>query len=53
MSYKVARRQAGVESLGQERFAAIADWNGGLVAGGQSDNALSVEWIENQTGSGQ
>jgi hypothetical protein len=32
MEYKVVRRQAGLGSLGQERFVAIADWEGGLIA---------------------
>lgn len=32
MEYKVVRRQAGLGSLGQERFVAIADWQGGLIA---------------------
>ena len=29
--YKVVRRQAGVGSLGQERFVAIAKWQGGCI----------------------
>jgi uncharacterized protein (DUF2252 family) len=32
MEYKVARREAGLGSLGQERFVAIGDWQGGCVA---------------------
>jgi hypothetical protein len=32
MEYKVVRRQAGLGSLGQERFVAIGDWEGGLLA---------------------
>ena len=32
LEYKVVRRQAGLGSLGQPRFAAIADWQGGCVA---------------------
>jgi hypothetical protein len=32
MEYKVVRRQAGLGSLGQERFVAIGDWEGGLIA---------------------
>jgi hypothetical protein len=32
MAYKVVRREAGLGSLGQERFVAIGDWQGGLVA---------------------
>jgi hypothetical protein len=29
---KIARRKAGVGSLGQERFVALAQWNGGWIA---------------------
>lgn len=32
MEYKVARREAGLGSLGQERFVAIGNWQGGCVA---------------------
>jgi len=32
MEYKVVRRQAGLGSLGQQRFVAIADWQGGCIA---------------------
>jgi hypothetical protein len=32
MEYKVVRRQAGMGSLGQERFVAIAKWQGGCIA---------------------
>jgi len=32
MGYKVVRRQAGLGSLGQKRFVAIARWQGGLIA---------------------
>jgi hypothetical protein len=32
MDYKVVRRQAGLGSLGQERFVAIARWQGGCIA---------------------
>jgi hypothetical protein len=32
MQYKVVRRQAGLGSLGQQRFVAIGDWQGGCVA---------------------
>ena len=32
MEYKVVRRQAGLGSLGQPRFVAIADWQGGFIA---------------------
>ena len=32
IDYKVVRRQAGLGSLGQERFVAIAKWQGGCIA---------------------
>jgi len=32
IDYKVVRRQAGLGSLGQERFVAIANWRGGYIA---------------------
>jgi hypothetical protein len=32
IEYKVVRRQAGLGSLGQERFVAIAMWRGGCIA---------------------
>jgi len=32
IEYKVVRRQAGLGSLGQERFVAIARWQGGFIA---------------------
>jgi Uncharacterized protein conserved in bacteria (DUF2252) len=32
MDYKVVRREAGLGSLGQQRFVAIADWQGGCIA---------------------
>jgi hypothetical protein len=32
LAYRVVRREAGIGSLGQQRFVAIASWNGGLIA---------------------
>jgi uncharacterized protein (DUF2252 family) len=32
LDYKVVRREAGMGSLGQQRFVAIAEWEGGCVA---------------------
>ncbi len=41
LKYKVVRREAGMGSLGQQRFVAIAQWNGGFIgARGQSDDPL-------------
>jgi hypothetical protein len=32
LAYKVVRREAGIGSLGQRRFVALARWQGGLIA---------------------
>jgi hypothetical protein len=32
LDYKVVRREAGMGSLGQQRFVAVADWEGGHIA---------------------
>ena len=32
LEYQVVRREAGIGSLGQQRFVAIATWKGGLIA---------------------
>ncbi|MGH9730504.1 MAG: DUF2252 family protein [Candidatus Acidiferrales bacterium] len=32
LDYKIVRRKAGMGSLGQQRFVAIADWEGGFIA---------------------
>jgi uncharacterized protein (DUF2252 family) len=32
LDYKVVRREAGMGSLGQQRFVAIAEWEGGCIA---------------------
>lgn len=32
LNYKVVRRKAGMGSLGQQRFVAIAEWEGGYIA---------------------
>jgi hypothetical protein len=54
MAYKLARREAGVGSLGQQRFVAIADWNGGLIA--REVKAMmpsACVWIEHHAGTRQ
>ncbi len=51
MAYKVVRRQAGLGSLGQQRFVAIADWEGGYIA--REAKAMlpsSCAWLNNQVG---
>jgi Uncharacterized protein conserved in bacteria (DUF2252) len=51
MEYKVVRRQAGLGSLGQERFVAIGDWQGGLIA--REAKAMlpsACAWLNDETG---
>jgi hypothetical protein len=53
MEYKVVRRQAGLGSLGQERFVAIGDWEGGLIA--REAKAMlpsACVWVANERGKG-
>ena len=54
MEYKVVRRQAGLGSLGQERFVAIGDWEGGLIA--REAKAMvpsSCVWLAGEPGKNQ
>jgi len=54
LKYKVSRRRAGMGSLGQERFAALALYNGGWIA--REIKALvpsSCMWAEGHLGNGQ
>jgi hypothetical protein len=54
MEYKVVRRQAGLGSLGQERFVAIGDWEGGMIA--REAKAMlpsACVWLANEHGKGQ
>jgi hypothetical protein len=54
MQYKVVRRQAGLGSLGQERFVAIGDWEGGLIA--REAKAMlpsACSWLNDEGGSSQ
>jgi Uncharacterized protein conserved in bacteria (DUF2252) len=51
MEYKIVRRKAGLGSLGQQRFVAIADWNGGYIA--REAKAVlpsACTWLKGQTG---
>jgi hypothetical protein len=51
MEYKVVRRQAGLGSLGQERFVAIARWQGGCIAREAKLMVPSAcSWLSNQIG---
>jgi Uncharacterized protein conserved in bacteria (DUF2252) len=54
LKYKVVRRKAGLGSLGQERFVAIADWCGGCIAREAKAVVPSASvWLEGKTGHGQ
>jgi hypothetical protein len=51
LEYKVVRRSAGMGSRGQQRFVAIAEWNGGCIA--REAKAMvppSCVWIEGRVG---
>ena len=51
MEYKVVRRQAGLGSLGQERFVAIAKWQGGCIAREAKLMVPSAcSWLSDQSG---
>lgn len=54
LSYKVVHRIAGLGSLGRQRFVALADWRGGLVA--REAKALTVSacpWEKQASGAGE
>jgi hypothetical protein len=54
LHYKVVRRQAGMGSLGQPRFVAIAEWKGGCIAREAKELVPSSSmWVEGKTGAGQ
>jgi hypothetical protein len=54
MEYRVVRRQAGLGSLGQQRFVAIGEWRGGYVA--REAKAVlpsACVWVMGEVGHGQ
>jgi hypothetical protein len=54
MDYKVVRRQAGLGSLGQQRFVAIGMWQGGFVAREAKATVPSAcSWLQDEVGSQQ
>jgi hypothetical protein len=54
MDYKVVRRQAGLGSLGQQRFVAIGMWQGGFVAREAKATVPSAcSWLHDEVGSQQ
>lgn len=51
MEYKVVRRQAGLGSLGQQRFVAIGDWQGGCIAREAKSMLPSASvWLKGEIG---
>ena len=47
LTWRVVHRQAGLGSLGRERFTAIVDWQGGLIAREAKALAPSAQvWVE-------
>jgi hypothetical protein len=54
MDYKVVRRQAGLGSLGQQRFVAIGMWQGGFVSREAKATVPSAcSWLQDEVGSQQ
>ncbi len=54
MEYKVVRRQAGIGSLGQQRFVAIANWQGGCIAREcKATVPSSCSWLRDEVGDRQ
>jgi hypothetical protein len=52
--FKLKRRKAGMGSLGQPRFVAIADWEGGCIAREAKELVPSSSmWVAGRTGRGQ
>jgi hypothetical protein len=54
LSYTVVRREAGLGSLGQQRFVAVARWHGGLIA--REAKAIlpsAMVWLSGRVASGQ
>jgi hypothetical protein len=54
LPYKIVRREAGLGSLGQQRFVAIAQWEGGRIA--REAKALvpsASAWLDGARGSSQ
>ena len=54
LDYKVVRREAGIGSLGQQRFVAIADWDGGCIAReAKAMTPSACAWLAGKVGHGQ
>jgi hypothetical protein len=51
LDYRVVRREAGIGSLGQPRFVAVASWEGGLIAREAKAIVPSAQvWLGHGTG---
>lgn len=51
IAYKIVLRRAGMGSLGQQRFVAIGEWQGGYVAReAKATIPSSVSWLDGRTG---
>jgi Uncharacterized protein conserved in bacteria (DUF2252) len=54
LDYKIVRREVGMGSLGQQRFVAIAAWEGGFIAREAKAMVPSAcEWLAGREGRGQ
>jgi hypothetical protein len=54
VDHKLVRRKAGMGSLGQPRFVAIVDWEGGCIAReAKASVPSSSMWVAGRTGGGQ
>jgi hypothetical protein len=54
MDYKIVRRMAGLGSLGQRRFVAIANWRGGFIAReAKSMLPSACAWLSGEIGQSQ
>jgi hypothetical protein len=54
MSYRVARRSAGLGSLGRLRVVAVADWKGGRLAReAKALTSSAAQWLQTKRGSGE
>jgi hypothetical protein len=51
LDYRIVLRKAGMGSLGQQRFVAIAEWNGGCIAREAKEMIpSSCAWLDNHGG---
>jgi hypothetical protein len=54
MSYRLARRRAGLGSLGRLRLVAVADWKGGRLAReAKALTSSAAQWLQTKRGPGE